>query len=79
MPNLKFLHIYGTVARLPFSPEELALELKGLTRVGLTRALWDIDRSGPEIQTFKWPRWKIKFFTESDFEDPDDAWLFKYH
>ncbi|KAJ3572112.1 hypothetical protein NP233_g3297 [Leucocoprinus birnbaumii] len=79
MPNLEFLHIYGTYSRLPFSPEELAMDLKGLRRVGLTRALWDIVRNGPEVEALKWPRWKIKFFAESDFDDPDDAWLFKYH
>lgn len=79
MPNLTFLHIYGTEQRLPFSAEELANELHGLTRVALTRAIWDIDRTGQEIQTLKWPRWKIKFFAESDFHNPDDAWLYRYH
>lgn len=79
LPNLQFLHIYGTYSRLPFSPEELALDLKGLRRVGLTRALWDIERNGSEFEGCKWPRWKIKFFSESDFDDADDAWLFKYH
>lgn len=79
MSGLKFLHIYGTYMRLPLSAEELAMELKSLTMVGLTRALWDIDRTGPEIEVLKWPRWKVKFFAESDFHDPDDAWLFKYH
>lgn len=78
MPNLTFLHVYRTYMRLPLSAEELAIELKSLTMVGLTRALWDIDRTGPEIQVSKWPRWKVRFFAESDFQDPDAAWLFKY-
>ncbi|KAF7782724.1 hypothetical protein Agabi119p4_2100 [Agaricus bisporus var. burnettii] len=78
MPNIRFLHIYRTAERLPVSVEELALELKGLTMIGLTRGIRDVDRSGPEIQITKWPRWKTKFFVESDFQDPDFAWLLKY-
>lgn len=78
MPNLRFLHICSTYLLLPFSPDEISMDLQRLERVGLARDLWDIDRSGPVIQTHKWPRWKVKFFTESDFGDPDDAWLFKY-
>ncbi|KAF9446523.1 hypothetical protein P691DRAFT_673428 [Macrolepiota fuliginosa MF-IS2] len=79
MENLEFLHIYGTYLRLPLSVEEVAMELKNITTVALTRAVWNIDRTGPDIEMVKWPRWKIKFFAESDFLDPDYAWLFKYH
>jgi hypothetical protein len=49
-----------------------------LKLLGLTRGMRDIDRDGPEIQITKWPRWKTKFFVESDFQDPDFAWLVKY-
>lgn len=79
MPKLTFLQLYGTVSRLPILLEDLANENEGLQTIGLNRALWDISRVGTNIITNKWPRWKIKFNTEEDFLNEDDAWLFKYH
>jgi len=64
---------------LPILLEDLATEGKGLQMIGLNRALWNIDRVGPEITMEKWPRWKIKFSVEEDFLCADDAWLFKYN
>jgi hypothetical protein len=78
MTNIQFLQIYRTAERLPLAVEELASELIDLKLLGLTRGMRDIDRDGPEIQITKWPRWKTKFFVESDFQDPDFAWLVKY-
>lgn len=81
LPKLTFLHLYGTVTRLPISVEELATEGKGLDTIGLNRALWSIERSGSdqELGTTKWPRWKIKFCIEDEFVNADDYWLFKYN
>ncbi|KAF8952514.1 hypothetical protein BDZ97DRAFT_1878187 [Flammula alnicola] len=79
LPHLSFLHLYGTLSRLPILLEDLAGEAKGLQMIGLNRALWDIERVGSNIITNKWPRWKIKFCVEEDFLCADDAWLFKYN
>ncbi|KAF9529719.1 hypothetical protein CPB83DRAFT_852050 [Crepidotus variabilis] len=79
MPNLSFLHLYGTISRLPILLEDLAAENKQLQMIGLNRAIWDIERVGHGIVTNKWPRWKIKFNVEEDFLNEDDAWLFHYN
>ncbi|KAF8911518.1 hypothetical protein CPB84DRAFT_1812353 [Gymnopilus junonius] len=80
LSRLKFLHLYGTVTRLPILLDDLIEEAPGLEMVGLNRALWNIDRVGAADKPLvKLPRWKIKFCIEEDFLSPDDAWLFKYN
>lgn len=79
LPLLSFFHLYGVVTRLPLLLVDVASEVKTLKMVGLNRALWDINRAGPELILTKWPRWKIKFCTEEEFCCEDDAWLFKYN
>ncbi|KAF9047441.1 hypothetical protein BJ165DRAFT_1344136 [Panaeolus papilionaceus] len=79
LPKLTFLHLYGTLTRLPILLEDMANACQTLTTVGLNRSLWTIDRQGSNILTTKWPRWRIKFNTEEEFDLPDHAWLFKYY
>lgn len=80
LPRLTFLHLYGTVSRLPILLDDLIQEAPGLQMVGLNRALWNIDRVGePDKPLDKLPRWRIKFCSEEDFFSADDAWLFKYN
>lgn len=73
LENLAFLHLYGTVRRLPILLEDLASDAPNLRMIGLNRALWSVEREGTSIVTKKWPRWKIKFCTEDDFLSDDDA------
>ena len=76
IPSPRFLHICG----LDYlsSPNELSIDLQSLGKVLLTWVVWDIYRSGSMIETHKWPWWKAIFLTESDFEDPNDAWLLEH-
>lgn len=78
LPRLTFLHLYSVIGRFPILLEDL-VESNGLQTIGLNRALWSIDRVGPKILTEKFPRWKIKFCIEEDFQCDDDAWLFQYN
>ncbi|PPQ63018.1 hypothetical protein CVT24_005964 [Panaeolus cyanescens] len=79
LTKLTFLHLYGTRVRLPILLEDMANACQNLTTVGLNRSLWTIDREGDAILTTKWPRWRIKFNTEEEFDSHDHAWLFKYY
>ncbi|KAF5326060.1 hypothetical protein D9611_000283 [Ephemerocybe angulata] len=77
--HLTFAHFYGIFNRLPLLLIDLATDVTSLKMVGLNRALWDVDRSGPELELKKWPRWKIKFASEEDFECEDAYWLFQFN
>jgi hypothetical protein len=77
--HLTFVHLYSTFGRLPLLLADVASEIPGVEMVGLNRALWNVDRSGGELELKKWPRWKIKFSTKEDFLCEDDYWLFQYN
>lgn len=76
---LKFVHLYSAFGRLPLLLIDIATEVPTVEMVGLNRALWTVDRSSPELELKKWPRWKIKFCTEEDFPCGDEYWLFQYN
>lgn len=71
--------MYGIVTKLALERDDVATTASGVDLIGRGRSLWDIVRGGPEIEFKKWPRWKIKFCTEEDFEHEDHYWLFKYN
>ncbi|TFK23144.1 hypothetical protein FA15DRAFT_656930 [Coprinopsis marcescibilis] len=78
--ELAFVHLYGIRSRLPLTLQDFS-PAKNVKLLGLNRALWDVVRGGTEVdfELRKWPRWKIKYCTEEDFEDEDYYWLFKYN
>mgnify|MGYP001442263905 CR=1 FL=1 len=79
LPKLTFAHFYGAFGRLPILLIDVVTEVPTLQTVGLNRALWNVNRHGPELELLKWPRWKIKFCTPEDFECDDHFWLFQYN
>lgn len=79
LPHLSFFHMYGTLTRLPLKLDDIAITAANVKLMGLNRALWDVVARTPELELRKWPRWKIKFCVEEDFEDPDHYWLFQYN
>ncbi|KAH6914011.1 hypothetical protein BKA70DRAFT_1260171 [Coprinopsis sp. MPI-PUGE-AT-0042] len=79
LPRLSFFHMYGISTRLPLKLDDIAVTAVNVKLVGLNRALWDVMARSPELELRKWPRWKIKFCVEEDFEDSDHYWLFQYN
>jgi hypothetical protein len=71
--------MYGITTRLPLKLDDIAVTATNVKLMGLNRALWDVVTRTPELELRKWPRWKIKFCVEEDFEEPDHHWLFQYN
>ncbi|KAF9012544.1 hypothetical protein BDQ17DRAFT_1232571 [Cyathus striatus] len=79
-PRLSFLHLSSVEDLvMPLMVESLASDMKQLDLLGLNHALWNIERSAEEVTLHRWARWKTRFCVEEDFDNEDDAWLYRYH
>jgi hypothetical protein len=60
---------------IPFWPDHILTRMKSITKIGIGKCIWEVERIGSVVDLVQWSMSKMKFMSAEDFGCVDEFWV----